>query len=220
MKKNLPYVIGTALVAILIFVGASMLYKNKAASDVAATGVARADAAKLVKDDSATLGPVMSRLVLVEFLDPECESCRAMHPFVKNILKDYEGKIRYVVRYMPFHQNSKLAATWLEAAAEQGKYWEALDALFLQQPHWAAHGAPRPELIPQILKSVGVDVALAAQAKDKPEHAQKVERDRQDGLDVGVTGTPSFFVNGRLLPQLGDAPLRALIEEELRSSSN
>jgi protein-disulfide isomerase len=215
MKKE-SYIIGGVLfLAVVLFVGVAKYYnKSEVASNQPAES-GRVSSSLLVKDWSPSHGPVMARVVLVEFLDPECESCRAMHPIVKRVLARYEGRIRYVIRYMPYHHNSKLAASWLEAAGEQGKYWQALDALFEAQPAWGSHHAPRPELIPGILKSIGVDVDLAAKAKDNPEFQTRFDQDEKDGVEAGVTGTPTFFVNGKMVMQLGEAPLVSAIESEL-----
>ena len=225
MNKNIYLVVGTLFLAIAMFLGAFYIYKKN--QNILTTGPESiskpsvADWSLLVRDWSPTLGPTMARINIVEFLDPECESCRAMHPVLKNILKDYEGKIRYVLRYMPLHQNSGSAAAWLEAAREQDKFWEALDILFEKQPEWASHHAPQPALVPKFLKAIGVDTKRAALDKDKQELAERIERDKQDGTRLGVTGTPTFFVNGRRLMELGDASLRSLIEEEiLRTSQN
>jgi protein-disulfide isomerase len=215
MKKEIYIIIGVVLVAVAVFFGASKFYKSSAVDNFA--GVDKSADELLVKDWSPTIGPIMARVVVVEFLDPECESCRAMHPIVKRVLKQYEGRIRYVVRYMPYHQNSQLAASWLEAAGEQGKYWEALDALFEAQPAWAAHHAPRPELIPNILKGVGVNVEQAALAKNNPEIEKRIVQDKKDGTRAGVTGTPTFFINGKALMQLGESPLINAIEAELNA---
>lgn len=229
MKKNVYSVAGMLIVVGVLFLAATKFYQSKDQSDssqASSTGVSgesrsgagaqiSASDQRLVRDYSPSLGPVVAKTTVVEFLDPECEACRAMHPIVKDILKSYEGRIRYVVRYMPFHQNSELAARWLEAAREQGKYWEALDVLMLKQPEWGAHHAPRPDLIPEYLKTIGVDIKKAEKAKDKPEFGTWVRQDMLDGQSLGVRGTPTFYVNGRLLERLGDSTLRSLIDEEL-----
>src|SRR5688572_32348539 len=79
-------------------------------------------AENLVRPDSPSLGPADAKVTVVEFLDPECESCAAFAPQVKSLLKEYEGRVRFVVRYMPLHRNAKIAAQYIEAAGEQGKY--------------------------------------------------------------------------------------------------
>lgn len=183
----------------------------------------------LVRPDSPTLGPADAPVTLVEFLDPECESCGAFHPTVKRILRDYEGKVRLVVRYMPFHPNSTLAASVTEAAGEQGKYWEMQELLFRRQPEWgeihghgghapppAARRAPAPVLFERYAAELGLDVARVRAAVAENRYASKVERDRRDGVSLGVTKTPTFFVNGRQLARFSQQDLRALIEDELK----
>ncbi|HKQ78635.1 MAG TPA: thioredoxin domain-containing protein [Blastocatellia bacterium] len=178
----------------------------------------------LVRPDSATLGPANAPVTLVEFLDPECESCRAFYPTVKRILKDYDGKVRLVVRYMTFHQNSALAASFTEAAGEQGKYWEMQETLFRQQPEWGErHGEPHhtPSVSPAALfekyaAELGLDVEKIKSAVAQNRYAAKLERDNIDGQSLGVTQTPTFFVNGRQLARFSEQDLRSLIDEELR----
>jgi protein-disulfide isomerase len=183
---------------------------------------------RLVRPDSPTLGPPDAPVTVVEFLDPECESCGSFHPTLKRILKDYDGKVRLVVRYMPFHPNSLLAANYTEAAGEQGKYWEMQELLFRRQSEWgeihghgpavaaAARREPAPVLFNRYASELGLDVERVRAAIQENRYAAKVERDMRDGQSLGVRQTPTFFVNGRLLMRFGEAPLRALIEEELK----
>lgn len=179
----------------------------------------------LVRPDSPNLGPVDAPVTLVEFLDPECESCRAFNPTIKKLLKDYDGKLRLVVRYMPLHQNSVAAAVVTEAAGEQGKYWEMQDLLFRRQPEWSAgHGSPaapaRPEppveLFEQYAAMLGLDLQKLRSSVAQNRHALKVERDKKDGQSLGVSKTPTFFVNGRILARFSEEDLKSLIDEELK----
>jgi protein-disulfide isomerase len=182
----------------------------------------------LVRPDSPTLGPADAPVTVVEFLDPECESCGAFHPTMKRILSDYQGKVRLVVRYMPFHPNSVLAANVTEAAGEQGKYWEMQELLFRRQPEWGeihGHGGqaapqvrrePAGVLFERYAAELGLDVGRVRAAVAANRYAAKVERDRRDGQTLGVTRTPTFFVNGRQLARFSQYDLRALIEDELK----
>ncbi len=183
----------------------------------------------LVRPDSPTLGPADAPVTLVEFLDPECESCAAFSPVVKKMLKDYDGKVRLVIRYMPFHPNSVLAASWAEAAGEQGKYWEMQETLFRRQSEWgeihghgpqvaaaAARREPPAVLFERYAAELGLDVERLRAAVAQNRYAAKVERDKRDGQSLGVNKTPTFFVNGRQLARFSQQDLRALIEEELR----
>lgn len=182
------------------------------------------DAGQLIRPDSPTLGPADAKVTLVEFYDPECETCAEFGPIVKKILKDYEGKIRYVARFMPLHPNSMTAATFISAAGEQGKYWQAQELLFQKQPEWAAKhgGTPDPaaptinQLFDKYAKEIGLDTNKAAAAINEKRFDAKIAQDKKDGQSLGVRQTPTFLVNGRELVNFGEPGLRQLIDEELK----
>lgn len=227
MKKEVKILLAiVVLVVFAAFVGANYYRKSVQSERITAssTSSSRAVSAEtLVRPDSPTLGPADAPVTLVEFFDPECESCAAFNPGVKKIIKDYEGKVRLVVRYMPLHPNSLAAATFIEAAGEQGKYWEALDKLFKEQPEWGTkHGpqTPLPVDIKALFKKyameLGLDMGKMEEALASTRHVAKIKRDRDDGQSVGVRRTPTFFVNGRILARLDQSDLRSLIDEELK----
>ena len=103
-----------------LFLG-GQFYKESQRQDQAKT-ITEGEA-RLVRDHSPSLGSPLYRATVVEFLDPECESCRRFHPILKSLLKKYEDQVHYVVRYAPFHRHSKESVAFLEAARMQGKYW-------------------------------------------------------------------------------------------------
>ena len=226
MRREVKILAVIAVVVVVAAVAGARYYRSSVQGE--RKGDANADV-PLVRLDSPTLGPADAPITLVEFLDPECESCGAFHPTVKRILKDYDGKVRLVVRYMPFHPNSVLAASVTEAAGEQGKYWEMQELLFRRQPEWGEiHGhGPQPAtpavrrepasvLFERYAAELGLDVERVRAAVAANRYAAKVERDRRDGQTLGVTRTPAFFVNGRQLARFSQQDLRALIEDELK----
>jgi protein-disulfide isomerase len=103
----------------------------------------------------------------------------------------------------------------LEAARLQGKYWPALERALADQPRWAAHGSPRPELIWESIADTGLDMAKARADAASPAIADALRQDIADMKALKVRATPGFFVNGRPLTDFGEAQLRALISEEL-----
>ncbi len=181
------------------------------------------DAALLIRPDSPTLGPADAKVTLVEFYDPECETCAEFGPIVKKILKENEGKIRYVARFMPLHPNSITAANFISAAGEQGKYFQAQELLFEKQPEWGTkHGAPPPvdapsinQLFDKYAKELGLDTKKAAAAINEKRFDAAIAQDQKDGQGLGIRMTPTFLVNGRELVKFGEEGLRALISEEL-----
>lgn len=214
MKKEAYLIIGVVALGLAVFVGGAYFYKKSAAKD-ASTPPSAQSSSVLSREWSPKLGPATARVTLVEFLDPECEACRAMHPIVKQLLKEFDGSVHYVLRYMPFHHNSATAAGWLEAARLQNKYWEALDLFFEKQPDWGSHHNPKPELLEGYIASLGIDMKQAKADKDSQEIQSRIEQDKNDGISIGVRATPSYFVNGNLLPEIGYEPLRSAIEAEL-----
>ena len=177
-----------------------------------------ADKSNLVRWHSPSFGNKAARVTVVEWFDPECEGCRAVHPSFEKIVSDYADRVHFVLRYMPFHKNSLYAAAVLEEARELGKFKEALSIMFQRQPEWARHGAPRPELIPVLLEPLGIPKEKLERTYVIQKHSAKITLDEEDGLKVGVRATPTFFVNGELLSELGDEPLRAAINKALRQT--
>jgi len=231
MKKEVKILGAIAIVVVIgALVGAS--YYRNSVQNVRVTGNTNSSSNKtaavnpetLVRADSPTLGAADAPVTLVEFLDPECESCAAFAPIVKRIMSQYDGKIRLVVRYMPLHPNSLRAATLTEAAGEQGKYWQMQELLFQRQPEWGTkHGpptsAPPPDinvLFDKYAAELGLDMAKIKAATNENRFQEKLQRDLKDGQTLGVRQTPTFFVNGRRLARFSEADLRALIDDELK----
>lgn len=230
MKKEVKILGGIAVVVIIAAIVGTYFYRNSVENERITTSSnsntntkPTVNAEALIRPDSPTLGPTDAKVTIVEFLDPECEACAGFSPIVKKIIKDYDGKVRLVVRYMPLHPNSLSAATFTEAAGEQGKYWEAQEMLFNRQSEWGTkHGpqtAPPADINALFRKYAGelgldMDKMNAAFADNK--YKAKTERDRKDGESLGVRQTPTFFVNGRKLLRFGEADLRALIDDEMK----
>jgi protein-disulfide isomerase len=221
VRKDAFKLVGIAALLITAFVLVAFYYlrdqKRERAERIAeqVAQQTRAEDSVFVRPHSRSLGARNAKVTIVEFLDPECESCRAMYPMIKHLLSQYEGRVRLVVRYMPLHPNSLYAAGVLEAAGEQERYWEMLDILFRNQPQWGSHHHPRPELIPGYAQEIGLDRQAVERFLSTGAHRRIVEIDHADGRTLGVTGTPTFFVNGRLLERLGYETLKALIDENL-----
>lgn len=173
------------------------------------------DQSILIKPHSPVKGAMNAKVTVVEFLDPECESCGSMYPLVKKIFDEYKNDIKFVVRYMTYHRNSLYVANILEGARLQNKYWEALEMLFQSQDQWADHHNPNPDLIPEILKPLKLNMnKIIADAKAGKFNKQIME-DVEDGKKMGVTGTPTFFINGYQLQELGYEYLKNEIESRL-----
>jgi protein-disulfide isomerase len=172
--------------------------------------------AQLVREDSPQAGPADAPVTLVEFLDPECESCGAMYPIVEQIREDYGDRINFVVRYFPLHFNSVLAASAMEAAGRQDRYWDMYSLLFQRQREWGEQRTSQRDLFVTYASELGLDIDTFTVDLDDPAIQAKVERDQRDGVAFGVEGTPTFFINGQMVGSMMTADmLRDRIEAEL-----
>lgn len=185
--------------------------KAPAAVEAASPLLAREDSHRL---DVAADGKV----TLVEFLDFECESCGAAFPHVERLRDEYQGRITYVVRYFPLpnHSNAMNAALAAEAAAKQGKFEGMYTKLFETQKEWGEARESHAERFAGYAKDLGLDLDRYRADVAAPETTERIKRDQQDGKDLGVTGTPTFFLNGeRLRSAPTYAALKAAIDGAL-----
>ena len=206
----------TALSFVGIFILAIFLYKSSESKRIGF--LASENSEIFVRDYAPQYGDPDAKVYVIEFLDPECESCRAFYPQVKDILNDYKGKVKLIVRYAAFHKNSRIAIHALEAARKQGKYWQSLELLFKYQPNWGNHHNPQPDLIFYYLPEAGVDVAKLKEDMKDPKIAQIIAQDTADLKKLNVRGTPTFFVNGKPLANFGMQYLRQAIEAEIKAA--
>lgn len=170
----------------------------------------------LVREHSIKFGENKKNITVVEFLDPECESCAIFHPIVRKLYKEYHDEIQLVVKYIPNHANSKFAIKLLEASREQNKYEEVLNVIFEKQPLWAQHNNEKPELLWQFLAEVPeLDINKLKEDFNNPKIDKIIDIDAKDARELGVRGTPSFFVNGKRLSALSEKDLFDLVESEI-----
>ncbi|HMQ04428.1 MAG TPA: thioredoxin domain-containing protein [Pyrinomonadaceae bacterium] len=221
MNKRVFILIGV-LAAVVVALYFGSYYYRESVQSVPSPGAKVPE--QLVRQDSPTLGPADAKVTIVEFYDPECEACAAFHPVVKSLLKEFDGKVRYVARYATFHKNAKLAAIYTEAAGEQGRYWEMQAKLFEKQDEWGEkHGAGAVPVQPsaaagffdKYATELGLNLDQLKASISDPKHAAKIDRDMRDVDTLNVSRTPTFFVNGRQLARLNQQDLRSLIREEL-----
>jgi len=169
-----------------------------------------------VKPHSPILGPKKAPITLVEFIDPACEACRAMYPYVKQIMKTYPDDVRLVIRYVNFHEQSEQAIRILEAARKQGQFNTTLEVLLAFQPAWAPHHKEGVDPWTFISKTA-LDIEKAKKEAQGSDIAKIIELDMADVEAAGVKKTPSFFVNGKPLKLMHPDPLLEMIEAELKA---
>lgn len=206
--------------SILLLAFAGGAYYYSAQQEKQANQVAEANRAALIRMHSPTLGKAEAPVVIVEFLDPACETCRAFYPRVKQLMAANPDKIRLVLRYAPFHNGSDKVVALLEAARMQGKFWPVLEALLASQAQWAPHHTPQVALAWPHLEGLGLNMEQMAFDLTSPDIAKVIEQDLADARTLNVTKTPEFFVNGKPLPSFGFEQLQRLVDDALAATGS
>ncbi len=133
-------------------------------------------------------------VTLVEYGDFECTYCGQAEQAIRELLADHANDVRYVWRHLPLndvHPNAQVAAEASEAAAAQGRFWEMSDSLLAHQ------GALRLPDIAEYARELGLDDERLADEVRHGEYAERVSEDVSSADESGVSGTPTFFINGR-----------------------
>jgi protein-disulfide isomerase len=172
-------------------------------------------------DDDPVKGSKNAPITIVEFSDFQCPFCARFYTqTLPSIEENYikTGKVKFIYRDFPlnFHQYAQKAAEAAECADEQGKFWEYHDILFQKQSEWSSAGV---EKLKEYAQNLGLDTAKFNECLDSGKYAGEVQKDYSDGSNYGVTGTPTFFING--IEVVGAQPysvFQQIIEQELNKN--
>lgn len=188
--------VAIAVAIVLVIVAIVFALSQRAAAPESTAGGGEQ---QTVRSDSHVLdegGP--DAVTVVEFLDFECEACGAFYPIVEDLRANYAGDITYVVRYFPLpgHANSMQAALAAEAAAQQDRFEDMYHLLFQTQAQWSHGTEETPAVFRALAEQLGLDMEAYDAAIADPATRERVEADKGDGAQLGVSSTPSFFIDG------------------------
>ncbi len=163
-----------------------------------------------------------AKVTMIEFSDFECPFCkRFFDDTLAQIKKEYvdTGKVKLYYRHFPldFHPAAMPAALASECANEQDKFWQYHDKIFEKQDQIAGGGDKAAAALKQFALDVGLNTTQFNQCFDNKKYEAQVTQDTNDGKAAGVSGTPTFFINGKML--VGAQPFasfKAIIDEELK----
>jgi predicted DsbA family dithiol-disulfide isomerase len=165
---------------------------------------------------SPSRGPANAPVTIVEFADFECPFCGAFYPTLKQVEKNYADKVRLVYRQFPLttiHPNAQKAAEASLCANEQRRFWDFYDALFSDQSRLDVSS------LKQRAQALGLNVSAFNTCLDSGSQAAAVQKDSDEGRKIGVNGTPTVFINGRLLGGRSYADVQEVIEDELQRAA-
>jgi len=155
-------------------------------------------------DRGFSRGPKNAPVTIVEFSDFQCPFCKTATATIKQVLDKYPDKVRLVFRDYPLasiHPQAPKAHEAARCAADQAKFWEYHDVLFERSPKATLQD------LKQYAQDLKLDATAFDQCLDSGKYAAEVDKDFQEGVGLGLTGTPSFFINGKQI--VGAQPLAA-----------
>jgi len=213
MKRYLPFVI-IAVVLIAAVVSAWILIREKSGAADTTNVLTATDKSTPIPDNGSNQSAptsevaipkpnvkVSSPVVLDEYGDYQCPPCGMLYPELKKIEGEYGNQLRIVFHHFPLtkiHKNALSAARAAEAARNQNKFWEMHDRLYRNQKEWADSADPWPIFI-SYAQELALNVDRFNRDINSIEVDQRINADFQKGTSLRVTGTPTVFVDGRML---------------------
>jgi len=217
MKKEIKKLLWVGIIAIVIIGGGIWAY-----SATQKGNQPKVDANLLMNANSHTTaqGTRTYPITLVEFGDYQCPACAYVEPIIEKILAE-KPEVKLVFRNFPLpgHEHAMLAAQAAEAAGVQGKFWEMHQAIYLNQEIWTKMKTPL-DAFTEMAKQLNLNVEKFKQDVTGATFVEAINKDRQDGIALGVSGTPTFYINGRkYLGGNNYVTLKLAIDEALQEAS-
>lgn len=182
--KN-PWVI-IGIITILLF-GGAIVFSN----------VSNKQSNEGVAVTSHVKGNPEAAVTLVEYSDFQCPACAAFQPVIAQILEKYGNDMNFEYKHfpLPIHSFALQAAAAAEAAGQQGKFFEYHDALFENQDEWAKSATPAVFFM-KYAKDLGLNEEQFKTQTNSSILRENIQANLKEGRELGLTGTPSFYLNG------------------------
>lgn len=197
------------LVGVIVILAVSMLNKRELQrlstrvtqleAVAAAPTPARSLVNKMYEIELATApakGLSTAPVTIAEFAEFQCPFCLNVNATLRQIEETYKDRVRFVWKHLPLvriHSHAMDAAVAAEAARNQGKFWEYHDKLFANQTQL------EPDNLRKYAQELGLDLARFDRDREDSNLKAKVQSDMAEATSLGVTATPTFFINGRLV---------------------
>lgn len=219
MDADKKFIISTIVITLVILLGAVFWASSQSPRVTSNTVVSQET---LVDDRGYNVnGNSQAQVTVVEFSDPQCPACAAAASDVETILHEYQGQIKFVYRHfpLPMHAQAVPAAHAVEAAGRQGKFLSMLEAIFSNQDRLKEGDS----LFEEIAGSLDLNLEQFNNDRKSNDIANIIKHDAEAATKIGITATPTFFVNGRTIDSQSNQPridlLRQAINSALSSSS-
>lgn len=213
MKRIILWIVFFAVIGLLVWGIAAASKKNQVVEGVLGLPVSTAD---------WSMGSSTAKAVLVEYADLQCPACAAYNPIVKRVVEAFPNDLQLVYRHFPLitiHMNADYAAGAAEAAGKQGKFWEMHDLLFDKQTEWE-RSPEALKLFADYATSLGLDVKKFNNEVVSMETRKKINDQYKSAVQSGVKGTPTFFLNGKMIENpRSEEEFKDIIKNAIASST-
>ncbi|MDR1970172.1 MAG: DsbA family protein [Candidatus Nomurabacteria bacterium] len=221
------------VVLVLVALGGLIIWKKNGATD----DHPNFDAQKLLTIDDVGkdsipdhyIGNKDAKVIAIEYADFACVHCAQLSSTFKKIMEDYQDRVLFIYRNFSLsYPNSTISQSAAEAAfllGDEEAYWRMHDLLFRDDLTWTGQAVShdeRKELLGDFAKTIGVDIDKLIKAVENYRGngiLEKINRDKELGVEVGVSGTPTWFINGKKIDEPSNEALRKAIEKALSSAS-
>lgn len=214
MSKEAKIMVG---IAVAVIAGGMLLFVTSGNPQPAEPGQP-ADSQSLVRETSHMTGKKDAKVTIVEFGDYECPACAAAEPTMERLREEYKNnpEVNFVFRNFPLPQHKKAlpAAQVAEAAAEQGKFWEMVSKLYLNQSQWIGANDHQAVFL-TYAQELGLDLDKFKTGWQQQKFSAVISSDQADGVTLGVNSTPTIFINGEKMRGFAYETLKTKIEEQL-----
>ncbi len=236
-RSNLPFAI-IGIVLLVALVGGWWFYQSaktpgKVGNNNVNKPIANATPGKTAKEIYESgltganppnmLGSPTAAVTVEEFADYQCPTCGTVHPKLKELTGVYGNKIKFIYRSFPLtqiHKNALDASIAAEAAGFQGKFWAMQDQLFTNRQEWENSNDAR-KIFEGYAQKLGMDVTKFQNDMLGLPAKQRVDEDMKRGRSIGISGTPTIYINGTPLTseQMEVSAMRQIIDAELQKAA-
>lgn len=215
----------TWIILIILIVGVFGFFiissKKESGEKVDGNASINGDPKEIVSTDHQR-GSTTKKVVLIEYLDLQCPGCGQLNPSMQEIMKDYNDTVTFVHRVFPLsdiHRNAVAGARAVEAAANQGKFFEMEDKLFENQSSWESLSTAKAQTVfEDYAKELGLNTDTFKKDFASAETLDKINVSRTKGDKMGVTGTPTIFINGEKITFQSPSDIRTKLDDAIKNA--
>lgn len=202
------------LTAVLLVGGIYFLSRNQTSSYDTSLSV---DVLDIDYSKGQKIGSDSAKVKLAEFSDFQCPACAAVEPFLEQARLKYADNLQLIYFQLPLpqHNHGMEAAIFAEAAGEQGKFWDVHDKLFATQTQWSTLSDINPFFL-DIAKQLNLDENKLKAAESSDTVKSRIDNAVLEATRVGITSTPTFFLNGKKLKLQKFEDLDIAVAKELK----